>query len=127
MNITLKFNAKNVDQIERKHNNSIESLLGDVSVQRLAYFIEKAHYDEDTEKVGVSNDRSMELLDEYLAEHDKEDLLMDIMEALQKGGFLSRKVDVAKMRQALEKNTAQIGEVLDKALSEKASANNGEK
>lgn len=117
--INLKFNAKNVDQIERKHGVSIEQLLGDTSVQRLAYFIEKAQYDEDREKIGVHNEQSYELLDAYLAEHDKEDLIMDIMEALQKGGFLSRKVDISKMREALEKKTTEVSEVLDKALNDK--------
>lgn len=125
MKLDLRFNAKIVDQIERKYNVSIEQLLGNTSVQNLAYFIEKAHYDEDRDRSGVSNDKSYEILDEFLKENDKEEALFQIMESLQTAGFLSRKLDVKKMRQAVEEKTADIETELDKAVNQKGSGNSG--
>lgn len=112
MKIPLKFTAKIVDQIEKNKNNSIESLLGSTSISTLTYFIEKAFLNEETDRIGVSNDTAMETLEAYLLENDKEDLLLDIMEALQVGGFLSRKVNVNDMRKALEDKTGELETLL---------------
>jgi len=118
MKIDLRFTAKNVDNIERKFGVSIENLLGNTSMQNLAQFIERAYYDEERDKVGVSNDRSYEVLQDYLKENDKEDLLLDIMEGLQQGGFLSRKLDLDKIRKSLETKSAEISQKLDNELAE---------
>jgi len=112
-NLKLKFTARVVDKIERQYGVSIEELLGNTSVRNLAFFIEKAHYDEDTEKVGVNNEESYTILETYLKDHDKEDLLMDIMEALQTSGFLSRKIEVDKMRESIQKETTKAMDKLD--------------
>jgi hypothetical protein len=98
----LKFTARIVDKIERKYNVSIESLLGDTSVRSLAFFIEQSYYDEENETIGANNEKSFTLLENYLKNNDKEDLLMYIMECLQQGGFLSRKIDIDQMRSNID-------------------------
>jgi hypothetical protein len=55
----------------------------------------------------------MSTIDAYLEESDKDNLVLDIMEALVKGGFLSRQVDVAKLREANEKRSAQAKKLID--------------
>lgn len=124
--LDLRFSAKIVDQIERKYNVSIEQLLGNTSVQNLAYFIEKAQYDDERDRVGVHNEKSYDILDEFLKDNDKEEALFQIMESLQTAGFLSRKLDVPKMRQAVTDKTSDIQSQLDKAI-EKGSVNSGKK
>ena len=117
MQIPFKFTAKVVDQIEKNKKQPIEAFLGDTSVANLAYLIEKGHYDEETEKQGVSNERSLEILGEYLADgKDKEDLLIDFMEALQETGFLSRKISTQDMRKALESKGNQMQTELKKVI-----------
>lgn len=115
-NMKLSFSAKSVDNIERKFGVSIENMLGSTQMSNLAQFIERGYLDEDTQKVGVQNERSFELLQEYLKDHEKEDLLVDIMEALQEGGFLSRKLDLDKIRKSLIEKTAEIDKKLDEEL-----------
>lgn len=106
-NFKLKFTARVVDKIERQYGVSIEELLGNTSVRNLAFFIEKAYYNEDEDKIGVNNEESYRLLESYLENHDKEDLLMDIMEALQTSGFLSRKIKVDEMRESIKTKTEE--------------------
>ncbi len=116
MKITFKFTAKSVDNLEKKYKTGIENLLSSLEMSNLAQFIERASVDEETQKVGVTNDRSFELLDEYLADGDKEDLLIDIMEGLQNGGFLSRKLDLQKIRDSLNEKTKNIDETIKEQL-----------
>lgn len=118
MKISLKFTAKIVDNIERKFGVSVENLLGSTTLQNLAQFIERAYFDEETEKSGVSNEKSYELLENYLKDNEKEDLLLDIMEGLQAGGFLSRKLDLEKIRQSLVEKTNEIDKKLNTELNQ---------
>lgn len=110
-NFKLKFTARVVDKIERQYAVSIEQLLGNTSVRNLAFFIEKAFYNEDTETTGVNNEESYRILESYLETKEKEDLIMDIMEALQNTGFLSRKIKIEEMRKSMN-------EQMDKAMDE---------
>lgn len=121
MKIPLKFNAKVVDQIEKNRKQAIENFLGDTTVANLTYLIEKAYHDTDTDKIGISNDRAGEVLDEYLGSgSDKEDLLLDFMEALQETGFLSRKIDVTDMRKALQNKGEEMKATMHKELEKTA-------
>lgn len=118
MNVPLKFTAKSVDNIEKKFKLPIENLLSSLELANLAQFIERGYYNDETEKIGVTNDRSFEILEEYLADGgDKEDFLLDIMEALQTGGFLSRKLDLAKIRQNLVEKTTSISTEIEDQLN----------
>lgn len=119
-NIPLKFTATNVDQIEKKNGTSIENLLGDMRIDHLRYFIEKAYHNEESDRVGCSNQQALEYLETYLGDGgEKEELLVDIMEALQTGGFLSRKIDLKAVRASLTTAENKIKEALDQIKAEK--------
>lgn len=97
MNINLKFNASKVDEIEQARKLPIENCIADTSVASLVMFIQKGLIDENGGH-GVTRATAMETLDNYLAERDKDDLVMDIMEALVNAGFLSREVNIDQLR-----------------------------
>ena len=63
--------------------------------------------------VGVGKTKALAVIDEYLAENDKDELVMDIMEALINGGFLSRDLDLAKVRELKAKRQAKLSEELN--------------
>ena len=111
-NLNLKYNATKVDEIEQTRKLPIENCITDTSISMLCLFIQKGLIDENGQH-GVSKSVAMSIIDSYLEEKDKDDLVLDIMEALVKGGFLSRQVDVAKLREATNKRTAQVQQVLN--------------
>lgn len=102
MNINLKFNASKVDEIEQARKLPIENCIADTSVSSLVIFIQKGLIDEHGGH-GVTRATAMETLDNYLAEKDKDDLVMDIMEALVNAGFLSREVNIEQLRKTKSK------------------------
>ena len=110
--LNLKYNATKVDEIEQSKKLPIENCITDTSIGMLCTFIQKGLID-DNGIHGVSKTVAMEVIDKYLAESDKDNLVLDIMEALVNGGFLSRQVDVAKLREATNKRTAQVQEIID--------------
>ena len=107
--LNLKYNATKVDEIEQARKLPIENCITDTSIGMLCMFIQKGLID-DNGNSGVS--KAVAIIDKYLAESDKDNLVLDIMEALVNGGFLSRQMDVAKMRQALEKKMSQAKEIM---------------
>lgn len=111
--LNLKYNATKVDEIEQAKKLPIENCIGDTSISMLCLFIQKGLID-DNGVHGVSKNVAMDVIDKYLDEKDKDELVLDIIEALVNGGFLSRQVDVAKMRQAINKKMSQA----DKIISE---------
>ena len=52
-------------------------------------------------------------------ESDLDNLVLDITEALVDGGFLSRQLNVEKMREALKKTKEQVNVQLDKVIANK--------
>lgn len=108
MSITFKFNASVVDEIEKQKGLAIENCLGDTTVNNLTLFIQKAAFDENAGKVGVSRTVAVDMLDKYLADSDKDTLILDIMEALVDTGFLSRQYNMPEMREALTKRAKVI-------------------
>ena len=112
MKLNLKFNASRVDEIEQSKKLPIENCIADTTVSNLALFIQKGLVN-DSGNVGVSRAQALTALDEYLAENDKDELVMDIMEALIAGGFLSREVDLTKVRELKAKRQAKALEELD--------------
>lgn len=115
MKLNLKYNATRVDEIEQAKKLPIENCIADTSVNSLALFIQKGLID-DNGNHGVSRAVAISTLDSYLEEHDKDELVMDIMEALCSSGFLSRELDVEKMRKLKLKRTAQMNEEIDKNI-----------
>lgn len=115
MELKFKFNATNVDEIEQSRKLPIENCATDTSVSSMVLFMQKGLIDENG-KVGVSRSVALDTIDKYLAEHDKTELLMDIMEGLVEAGFLSKELDVEKIRQVKMKREAQITKELENNL-----------
>lgn len=109
MKMNLKYTATRVDEIEQSKKLPIENCIADTTVGNLALFIQKGLVN-DSGNVGVSRAQALTAIDEYLAENDKDELVMDIMEALMNGGFLSRDVDIAKVRELKANRKAQLSE-----------------
>lgn len=115
MKLNLKYNATTVDEIEQSKKLPIENCIADNTIGNLALFIQKGLVN-DNGNIGVSRNVAMSTIDEYLAEHDKDELLMDIMEALMNGGFLSRVVDIEKVKELKRQRATQVNEQLDSAM-----------
>ena len=115
MKLNLKYNATKVDEIEQAKKLPIENCISDSSISMLTLFIQKGLVD-DNGVHGVSKAVAMSTIDEYLKEKDKQDLLIDIMEALVDGGFLSRELDVNSIRRLKESKIAQAKLQLEKEM-----------
>ena len=113
MKLNLKYTALKVDEIEQAKNLPIENCIADTTVKNLALFIQKG-YVNDSGSVGVSHSQALTIIDEYLEKNDKDELVMDIMEALINGGFLSRELDLNKVRELKTKRQEQLNEELNK-------------
>lgn len=112
MKLNLKYNATRVDEIEQTKKLPIENCIADTTIGNLTLFIQKGLVD-DNGVHGVSKNVAMSTIDAYLEEKDKDELVMDIMEALIDGGFLSRELNLAKVRELKTKRQAQLNEALD--------------
>lgn len=115
MKLNLKYTATKVDEIEQTKKLPIENCIADTTIGNLALFIQKGLID-DNGNHGVSKAVAIATIDNYLEDNDKEELVMDIMEALINGGFLSRDLDVAKVRELKAKRQAQVNEKINNAL-----------
>jgi hypothetical protein len=115
MKLNLKYNATRVDEIEQTKKLPIENCIADTTIGNITLFIQKGLVD-DNGTWGVSKNVAISTIDAYLEEKDKDELVMDIMEALVNGGFLSRDLDLQKVRKVKAKRQAQINEELSKAL-----------
>ena len=113
MKLNLKFNAIRVDEIEQAKKLPIENCIADSTIGNLVLFVQKGLVN-DNGVHGVSKAVALDTIDAYLAENDKDELVMDIMEALINGGFLSRDVDLAKVRELKVKRQAKINEEMEK-------------
>ena len=115
MKLNLKYNATRVDEIEQTKKLPIENCIADTTIGNLTLFIQKGLID-DNGTHGVSKAVAISTIDAYLEENDKDELVMDIMEALIGGGFLSRDLDLSKVRELKAKRQVQINEEISKAL-----------
>lgn len=113
-NITLKFKARNVDTIEQAKKMSIENVLGDTTMNNLTFIVSKAFVN-DEGKIGCSKDEAMNQIDTYLDNYDKEELVLDITEALVNGGFLPKELNVQAMREQKKENAKKINEAIKNA------------
>ena len=112
MKLNLKYNASRVDEIEQAKKLPIENCIADTTIGNLTLLIQKGLVD-DNGVHGVSKAVAMTTIDAYLEENDKDELVMDIMEALINGGFLSRDLDLAKVRELKVKRRVQMAEEMD--------------
>lgn len=112
MKMNLRYSAIKVDEIEQTKKLPIENCIADTTIGNLATFVQKGLVNENG-NVGVTRAQALTAIDEYLAENDKDELVMDIMEALINGGFLSRDVDLAKVRELKAKRQAELNAQLE--------------
>ncbi len=112
MKLNLKYNARNIDEIEQAKKMSLEQCISNTNIDMLAIFIQKGMID-DNGIHGVSRNVALDTIDKYLEENDKDDLILDIMEALSKTGFLSKNVDVEKVRSLKKNRVEQINKELE--------------
>lgn len=115
MKLNLKYNATRVDEIEQAKKLPIENCIADTTIGNLTLFLQKGLVDENGNH-GVSKNVAISTIDSYLEKYDKDELVMDIMEALMNGGFLSRDLDLTKVRELKTKRQAQINAEINNAL-----------
>lgn len=115
MKLNLKYTAIKVDEIEQTKKLPIENCIADTTIGNLALFIQKGLID-DNGNHGVSKAVAIDIIDKYLAESDKDELVMDIMEALMDGGFLSRDVNLEDIRKLKKKRQEEMREEIKKNL-----------
>ena len=111
MKLNLKYNASKIDEIEQAKGMPIENCIGDTTISNLVLFIQKGLVD-DNEQWGVSKAIAMDTVDNYLQENDKDELVFDIIEALINGGFLSRELNVEKLKALKTKRQEIINQEL---------------
>lgn len=112
MKLVFKFTATIVDEIEKTKGLAIENCIGDNTINNLALLISKSLVN-DNGTVGTSRAVALSKIDEYLQENDKDNLLLDIVEALVQAGFLSRTLEVSKMRGVMEKRQSMLNDQLE--------------
>ena len=114
MKLNLKYNATRVDEIEQEKKLPIEECLQDTSINNIALFIRKGLVDENG-ATGVSKAKALDIIDQYLAEDEKTNLVFDIMEALVDGGFLTKELNVKALREKVATiSTQNINEAMEK-------------
>ena len=118
MKLNLKYNATKIDEIEKATGRPIEQVINDTRIGNVTLLIQKGLID-DNGVHGVTKATAMESIDKYLEESDLDNLVLDITEALVDGGFLSRQLNVEKMREALKKTKEQVNVQLDKVIANK--------
>ena len=110
--LNLKYKASTVDEIEKAKQTTIENCMSDTSISTLCLFVQKGLIDENGNH-GVSKHVAMNVIDEYLQEYDKDDLVLDIMEALINGGFLSRQVNISELRKNMKKKMSEVNTMVN--------------
>lgn len=105
--INLKYIAKKVAEIEDEKGAPIAECVLDNRIKNLVFFVSKGYVDEEG-KIGISEEKAEEMITEYLQENDTDELLFDIIESLVNCGFLSRKINVKKWREAKDKEVQEM-------------------
>jgi hypothetical protein len=116
MKLNFKFNATKVDEIEQARKLPIENCVGDSSISSICLFVQKGLVNDESGTVGCSKSVAMDTIDKYLETNEKTELMLDIMEALCDGGFLSRELDIENLRQVKKKREKQVKEMVSNEL-----------
>jgi hypothetical protein len=106
MKLNLKYNALKVDEIEKEKGIAIENCITDTTISNIILFVQKG--------LGLSREEALQKIDEYLVESDKQELVLDIMEALIAGGFLPKSLDIASLRGTMKADSKK-GKALGKS------------
>jgi len=92
----LKYTPRAIREIEEESRRPMQDILSDFSMNTLLLFVKKG--------LGVDEDGAYKAIEEYLAEgKDTLELYTEISEALQKSGFLPRKLNLKKVREDMNK------------------------
>ncbi len=105
----LKFTASKIDELEKSTKKSLQQLVAEGTIGSMTSFIEKGLVNENG-TIGCSRNVALSTIDDYLEneENDLDTLRLDIMGALVDGGFLSRQLDVKKIKQTAMEKIEQI-------------------
>lgn len=98
--MNFKFSAMKVAEIEETFKQPLENIVSDTKISTLAMFISKGLVNEDGH-IGCSINVAYDKIDEYIKEHSKLELTIDVIEVLINEGFLPKTMDVAKMRESI--------------------------
>nr|DAY26594.1 MAG TPA: tail assembly chaperone protein [Caudoviricetes sp.] len=91
----LKFRAIDITEIEEERGIPLISIINDTRIQSLALFVKKGLRKLDGSE--YSTEEIYQKIDEYLSKKDTDELLFEITEALQKGGFLPRRMKLKEI------------------------------
>lgn len=98
--INLKFTARGIAELEDETDKSIFDILTNSRLSNLGYIICKG--------TNVDKEDAFKKIDEYLVSgKTTEELYLDLMEALQKDGFLSKRINFEEMRKDLDDNAQE--------------------
>lgn len=114
MELKLKYNALKVDEIEQARKLPIEECLQDTSISNLALLVQKGYVNESGGTGTISKTTALELIDKYLEENEKTNIVFDIMEALVEAGFLPRQLDVKALREKVAERSTQVQDTIEK-------------
>jgi len=105
--VNLKFNAMKIAEIEDSKNAPLMTMIDDLKISTLALFIEKGG--------NISREKAYEKVDEYLATgKETQDLMLDILEVVQRDGFLSKIVDIQTLREQINVKKNEIKKTMFK-------------
>ena len=111
--MNLKYTASKVDEIEKAKGLPIQNCIADTSVNMFLIFIEKGLVNDDG-SIGCTKNTAYRALDEYLddPEHDTDGFVLDVMEALVKGGFLSRQLNMEEIRNSAKEEIEKVKKMM---------------
>ena len=122
MKLNLKYTALKVDEIEKAKGKAIELCIDDTRIDNMCLFVQKGLVD-DNGKHGVTRNVALSKIDDYWQEYDKQELLLDIIEALVAGGFLPKSPNLTPLKERLNIRVEKANQIIE-GLS--ASETNGE-
>jgi len=90
----LKYTPRGISKIEKEAKKPLQDLLADFSMSNILLFVK--------EGLGMDEEAAYKEIEKYLAE-DKDTFMLytDIMGALQKAGFLPRKLNLKKIQESM--------------------------
>lgn len=91
----LRFTPKAIAEIEDLSNKPITEVVGEFSMKNIVLLVSKG--------LGKSVEETYTVLEEYFTTGDMVGLYVEIIEALQKNGFLPRSLNMDSLKETLSK------------------------
>jgi hypothetical protein len=103
--MNLKFNAMKIAEIEDEKNSPLATMIDDFKMSTLALFIEKGGE--------ISREEAYRKIDEELATgKETQEVLLDILEMVQRDGFLPKIMDIQTIREQMIQKKKEIRKTL---------------